>query len=285
MNDWSIGISTGCFYQTSIFDCLPVIRENGFNLIEVCFSPAHLDYHDSDAVHRAASRVAELGMSAYSFHAPFAANIDISSTDPHQRDLALAEILRAAEAAAILSVRYFVMHPGPEQPATRPADERFERMKNSVAVLDAVSHRCHELGITCVLENKLPHLLFGNSADVLWILDAMKRTDVGACLDTGHGFLSGDLPSMVHKLAGHLKMIHAHDNRGHGDDHLPPGDGCIDWPRLLSQLARFGFGGAFILELAGAGDAATTMANARRGRSFLIELARRLAFTESSKSQ
>lgn len=277
MNDWPIGLSTGCFHHTSIFECLPLIRESGFSMIEVCFSPEHLDYRDLEPVQRAAGRIAELGMEAYSFHAPFAAHIDISSPDAVQREIALREIVRAAEAAAILRVRYLVIHPGPEQAGARPPGERLQRMESTVVVLDQVAQRCRELGIVCVLENKLPHLLFGNAADVLWILDAMKSIGVGACLDTGHAFLSGDLSNLVHKLAGHLKMIHAHDNGGRGDDHQPPGDGCIDWERLLGELARTGFGGAFILELAGDADPATTMANARRGRAYLSELARRLA--------
>src|ERR671924_306703 len=115
MSDWPVGLSTGCFYQQSIFDCLDTISRGGFNLIEFCSSPAHLDYHDRHLVARAARRVEELGMEAYSFHAPFADSIDLSAPEPQVRKNALEEILRAAEAAACFPVRYFVIHPGPER--------------------------------------------------------------------------------------------------------------------------------------------------------------------------
>ncbi|MEI9892548.1 MAG: TIM barrel protein [Chthoniobacter sp.] len=91
-------------------------------------------------------------------------------------------------------------------------------------MINEVARRCGELGIGCVLENKLPHLLFSNISDILWILAALDGVNVGACLDTGHAFLSDDLPNLMRKLAGHLRMIHAHDNRHQFDDHLPPGD-------------------------------------------------------------
>jgi sugar phosphate isomerase/epimerase len=101
MSDWPVGLSTGCFCQDSIFDCLETISRGGFNIIEICSFPAHLNYHDAETVARAARRVEELGLEAYSFHAPFADHIDISSSDARLREQALVEIFQAAEAAAI----------------------------------------------------------------------------------------------------------------------------------------------------------------------------------------
>lgn len=281
MSDWAVGLSTGCFHQRNILECLELIRGSGFSMIEICSSPAHLDYHDLEAVRRVSRRIADLGMTAYSFHAPFADHIDISALDARQRDVALKEILQAAEAAAALQVCYFVIHPGPEHATIPPSHERLQRMENVVTTLDRVAHRCQELGIACVLENKLPHLLFGNTSDILWILDALDGIEVGACLDTGHAYLSGEISHLLRKLAGHLQMIHAHDNRGHRDDHLPPGDGLIDWQSLLQQLMASRFHGVFILEMAGSPDPQQTMANARRGRSYLREISRQLAVGKS----
>jgi len=277
MRNWRIGLSTGCFYHQSILDCLSLIRESGFSTIEVCSSPAHLDFHDEAAVRRAAARIDDLGMEAYSLHAPFASNIDISSSEATQRDKSVAEICRAAEAAALLRAHYFVLHPGPENPPPTPAQEQLSRMQHVIDSLNQIARRCRDLGVTCVLENKLPHLLFGNTSDILWILDGINGAEVGACLDTGHAVLSGDLDNLIRKLDGRLKMIHAHDNGGAGDDHWPPGDGKIDWPQLLQNLIQVGFHGAFILEMAGTADPKTTMANARRGRSYLRGVARQLA--------
>jgi len=279
MNDWPVGLSTGSFYRKCIFDCLEPIRHSGFSIIEICSFPAHLDYHDLDAVRRAAERIDALGLEAYSFHAPFADHIDITSLNPEQRNAALQEILKAAEAAAILQVRYFVIHPGPEHEQTPhlPCVERFQRMQNAANTLNQVAQRCRELGIGCVLENKLPHLLFGGTSDILWILGAMSAINVGTCLDTGHAFLSGDLYNVMHKLSGHLQMIHANDNSGDYDDHKPPGEGNIDWNRLLTELSQIEFHGGFILELSGNKEPEIVLAEARRARRYLREISRQLA--------
>jgi sugar phosphate isomerase/epimerase len=213
-----------------------LIRESGFSMIEVCSTPEHLNFHDLKSVQRTAERIRELGMEAYSFHAPFAPHIDIASSDDGQRSASIAEILKAAEAAALLRVQYFVMHTGPGNPATIPACRTVAAHATRCRVAEPGRRRCQELGIVCVLENKLPHLLFGNTSDILWILDGINTAEVGACLDTGHAFLAGDMHHLVHKLSGHLRMIHAHDNAGGDDNHLPPGDGKIDWEKLLRDL-------------------------------------------------
>jgi sugar phosphate isomerase/epimerase len=282
MTNWPIGLSTGCFYRTPLVDCLETIRGSGFSMIEVVFSPPHLDYRNPQAVQEAAARIDALGLEAYSFHAPFADDIDISSLEPTRREHALAEILRAVEAAASLGVHYFVIHPGPENGDIPSREERLLRIENVCSVLERVAARCGEVGIQCVLENKLPHLMFGQSADLLWILTCLKGNRVGACLDTGHAHLAGELYPLVYKMAPYLRLLHVHDNKGHGDDHLPPGDGRIDWTAVLKELAAVNFTGAFILELAGGGEPDVIMARARRARSYLRQRARRIALAPAN---
>ncbi len=281
MSDWSIGISTGCFYHTSIFDRLETILRGGFCMLEVCSSPQHLDYHDRNAVEEVARVIERLGMEAYSFHAPFAHRIDITSPDFGQREFSKNELLKAAEAAALLGARFFVTHPGPEKSINVSPDERIQRMYNAADVLDAVSERCHRLGVGLILENMLPHLFFGNTRDMLWIMGAIKNVNVGTCLDTGHAALSGDIYRVMYKLSGHLKMIHANDNCGSGDEHLPPGKGCIDWARLLMEVNQAGFQGSFILELSGDTKESPEeiLRNARKARSYLRGLSRQIALS------
>jgi sugar phosphate isomerase/epimerase len=43
--------------------------------------------------------------------------------------------------------------------------------------------------------------------------------------------------------------VHVHDNRGHRDDHLPPGDGVIDWPDVVQSLKAASYDGWLMLEL------------------------------------
>ena len=273
MGDWPIGFSTGCFYNTPIFDCLEAVKAAGFSMVEVCSFPAHLDYHDTASVKKAAAEMESLHLEAYSMHAPFADHIDITALDSAEREQAAEELMRATEAAHLLGVRYLVLHPGPER-SDLPSEERLQRMQNAVIVLNQVAGRCQELGIELILENMLPHLFSGNVCDLLWLLGAMNTSRVGVCLDTGHAFLSGDFDNVVQKLSRHLWMIHASDNNGSWDDHLPPGQGKVPWMSFCRRLDQIGFRGAVILELSGNSVSPSDLHEAQVARLFLRKLSR-----------
>jgi len=113
--------------------------------------------------------------------------------------------------------------------ATRGVVLALENVENSMTVLDRV---LDEIG------------------------DRPDRTNLALCIDIGHAHLSTDagrepVINYVERYAGPLIHLHLHDNSGTGDDHLIPGRGTIDWPRLLDTLDRIGFSGTAVLELQG----------------------------------
>jgi sugar phosphate isomerase/epimerase len=275
MIDWPVGLSTGCFYNRSIFDCLEPIRNAGFGMIEICSFPKHLDYNDTAAVKEAHEMIDRLGLEPYSMHAPFRDEIDITSPDESRRSYAVGEVGRAVDSASVLGVKYLVIHPGPER-GDIPRSERLQRMDYAADSINQIARRCREKNVGLVLENMLPHLFTGPVRELLWILGSMAARDVGICLDTGHAALSGDLYGVVHKLSGHLWMVHASDNHGRFDDHLPPGQGKIDWDRLLTQLAKIRFHGALILETSGAKLPTDVLDEAQEARKLLRGIGRRL---------
>lgn len=249
MTFWSVGFSTGCFHRRRIADVLPFIREAGFLEIEVCSFPAHLDYHHEPDVRRAGFLVRELGLHPLSFHAPFADHIDITSLETRVREEAVQELLRACDAAKMIGCRHVVLHPGPERVGRPPEEEFVRHMHHAAEALDRVADHCGDLGLQLLLENMLPHLLFGRLSDMLHLLGEIKTCEVGACLDTGHAHLAGELAAAIPKLSGHLRMLHVNDNHGDRDAHLPPGEGAIDWRFVVSELRRCDFHGSLVLEL------------------------------------
>lgn len=200
------------------------------------------------------------------------------SLDAEKQQLAMGEIKQAVRAAATLGVRYFVIHPGPEA-EIGPIEIRLQRMENAAQAMNQIATHCRDLGMAVVLENMLPHLSFGRTRDLLWMLGAMPTTDVGICLDTGHAFLSGEIETVVQKLSGHLWMIYASDNYGDFDDHSPPGEGKIQWRPLLEQVDRSGFDGAIILQLAGRGTMEEIIERVVQGRAFLRSVSRNIALS------
>ena len=279
MTRWPIGLSTGCFYRRSIFEVLQDIRSSGFHEIEVCSFPLHLDYHREEDVHRAGEMMRSLDLQPFSFHAPFADRIDITSLDPHAREAAVDELLKACHAAAVMGVRHIVLHPGPERSGRPPPEEFLQRLENAAESLNKVAGSCNELGLELLLENMLPHLMFGHTGDMMHLLGEIKSCNVGTCLDTGHAFLAGEINMVIHKLSGHLKMVHVNDNKGDRDSHLAPGDGAIDWPSVVGELRKHEFHGSLILELSSGEHESVhdTLARATRARDYLERLCREAA--------
>jgi sugar phosphate isomerase/epimerase len=275
MNQWPIGLSTGCFYYRSFFDVLDAIHASGFRQIEICSFPRHLDYHRDDDVRRAGDRLRELELHPFSFHAPFADHIDITSFNEGARHAAVKELQTACRAAALMGVRHIVLHPGPERSGRPPEHEFVQHMRLATESLNTVADYCAELGVRLLLENMLPHLLFGRTSDMLYLLGEIRQADMGTCLDTGHANLAGDLGTVVGKLSGHLKMLHVNDNRGNSDAHLCPGDGIIDWRTLLADLRKHHFKGSLILELSSSPDEnpVDVLNRARRAADYLVETA------------
>lgn len=250
MNNWPIALSTGCFYDRPIMDVLGAVRQAGFTEIEVCSFPAHLDYHLLPDVLCARDEMHRLGLHPVSFHAPFSSHIDITSADEATNERAAGELLRACEAAALMGCRHMVLHPGPEREGRPPPEQFLQFMDRASMVLNKVAARCCELGLSLLLENMLPHLLFGHVRDMLYLLGEITTCSVGTCLDTGHAHLAGEMSVVIQKLSRHLKLVHVNDNRGDRDAHLAPGEGTIDWPVVIAELRRNQFHGTLVLELA-----------------------------------
>lgn len=61
-----------------------------------------------------------------------------------------------------------------------------------------------------------------------------------ALLDTGHAHVNGwDIASVVEELGPRLVACHVHDNSGEGDEHLPVGEGTIDWKKYFAAVKKF----------------------------------------------
>jgi sugar phosphate isomerase/epimerase len=252
---WPCGLSTGIGYRHPIEEVLPAVAAAGFRVLELSTAPSHLDLHDQPRLRALRETVSGLGLRVHSLHAPFGHDVNVTSPDAGQRQQALDRLRAAADAlCAFNPAGLYVIHPGGED--QRWVWERDTRLHLSVDGLTRVWEACRERGLTLVVETPLPHLLGGQPADFAWILERLPREGLGVCVDTSHCALGGFLYEALEMHAGRLVHVQASDNRGHTDDHLPPGDGVIDWARVRATLQRVGYGGVFMLEVTGDGDVA-----------------------------
>jgi sugar phosphate isomerase/epimerase len=267
---WEIGLSTGIAYRHPIGEVLTPIAHAGFRALEISTAPHHLDGSDIRSLEAVRDRMAWLGLRPHSLHAPFGHDLNLTSPDAGQRHEALEKLVRAADALQILGGTHYVIHPGGED--QRWIWERDARLGYSVEGLTSVWRACRERGLTLVVETPLPHLLGGQPTDFAWILERLPVEGTGVCLDTSHASLGGFLFDVIERFGARLVHVQASDNHGATDDHLPPGDGVIDWPAVLSALERVGYEGVFMLEVAGNGDIAGHVARAADSARWLETL-------------
>lgn len=101
-----------------------------------------------------------------------------------------------------------------------------------------------------------------NVRNSIWALDRVldaigddpEETNVGICVDVGHALLSsdaGDRPVRTYLERYHSALVHLHlhDNGGVDDDHLVPGEGVLEWSRLVETLSELEYVGSAALEV------------------------------------
>ncbi|MGH7563299.1 MAG: sugar phosphate isomerase/epimerase family protein, partial [Gemmatimonadota bacterium] len=94
-----------------------------------------------------------------------------------------------------------------------------------------------DAGMRLLLEN-----MFEPTPRVLLELrDQLDGRHVGFTLDVGHLHVYGTVSPETwwRELGGAILEVHLHDNDMFGDDHLPIGQGAIDWKRAFEDLFRF----------------------------------------------
>ena len=266
------GLSTGIDYRHPIEDTLRPIGAAGFTTIEVSTAPHHFDYMDPMGAQALSRRIVEEGLQVHSLHAPFGHDIDITSSEECIRSTSFDRLTRSADALATLGGRFLVIHPGGEDP--RWAWTRERSIGLAAEGLRRMAEVCRERGLTLAVETPLPHLLGGHPDDFDWILQQIPETEVGVCVDTSHCSLGGHLFESLLRLSPHLVHVQASDNHGVNDDHLVPGWGVIDWPRVCATLDAIGYGGVFMLEVTGEGDVQRGARESASGAQLILDPAR-----------
>lgn len=114
-------------------------------------------------------------------------------------------------------------------------------------------HRHAAIGATLAAAAALREV--GGTRVVVHISDVQRNNqNVGERLACGRQslqVLARACSQMQATLVGdRLVHVHANDHRGQFDDHLPPGEGIIDWWHVRETLLRVGFDGWIVLELA-----------------------------------
>lgn len=244
---WHLGVATGACVDLPVAAMLEHLAAADVHGVELGTAPGHFATANPEQVRAVKDGLASQHMRAISMHAPFGNALDLAHGDPQRRRAGIAASGGAAASLHDLGGRVLVVHPSD---LPRDGADIEARLTDAVASLTQVHAACLHLDLVLAVETPLPHLIGGHPDEFAWLLQRLPAT-VGVCLDTGHIALGRSWRRFV-DVAGHAVVhVHAHDNRGHADDHLPPGDGTIDWREVHDSLAALNTtAGWIMLELA-----------------------------------
>jgi sugar phosphate isomerase/epimerase len=240
-----IGLATGACVEVPILEMLPACAASGAAGLEIGTPPRHFDAVQPDQVAALDRVLRTIPLPVISLHAPFGGMLDLADPNPHHRATAIDAIVASAAGLQQLGGSIIVVHPSDLE---RHRHAVCARITDSAASIALVHERCGPLRVRIAVESPLPHLIGGDPAEFSAILERLDPA-VGVCLDTGHTWLGGHWRRFVQVAGPRLIHVHIHDNHGYGDDHLPPGDGVVDWTVIRESLRDVGYDGWAMLEL------------------------------------
>jgi sugar phosphate isomerase/epimerase len=242
---WRLGVATGACTDRPILDVIDTLPNPEIVGVEIGTPPRHFTPFVPAQVEAVRERMRHRALRAVSIHAPFGGLLDLADPNPRHRHAAIGAIITAASAIKRLGGHVVVVHPSDIQRHGADVDARLADSRASLRVL-AASLAVEDLLLA--VETPLPHLIGGHPDEFACLLASLPAT-AGVCIDTGHVALGRHWRRFM-DVAGHrIVHVHAHDNHGHRDDHLPPGDGCIDWREIAGSLDAVGYRGWIMLEL------------------------------------
>jgi sugar phosphate isomerase/epimerase len=168
-----------------------------------------------------------------------------SRVDQYRRriDQAVALGARWIQTSGVFGYRRF-----PDEPL--PPDIVAEQHATFVADMRQIAPQAEAAGVTIALK---PHGGNTRTADVLRAtLDEIGSPALQACYDPGnvHFYEGVDPADDVEAIAGAVRTVVAKDHRGPraAADFPVPGEGDVDFPRILRTLASHGFDGPISVE-------------------------------------
>jgi sugar phosphate isomerase/epimerase len=205
---------------------------------EIYFNSHVLDHLQPEDVRRASRKLAERNIPV-TFHAPFM-DLNPGAVDEKIREVTRYRFNQVLDLAPFFHPRMIVFHPGYDR--FRYDDNVDLWLENSLLTWKPIIDRLEEVAkdgtgsVKVAVEN-----VFEEHPSILKrLLAAVHSPYLGYCLDAGHSQLfSGEqIGEWIEVLAPWLLEIHLHDNHGKADEHLPVGQGKIDFAGIFALLKK-----------------------------------------------
>lgn len=198
---------------------------------EIAIKGPELDGLDHVFVAQIASVLDDSGIRPR-IHAPFF-DLNPGALDPLIREVTLRRLSQTLDFAQQLNADLMVIHPGVDKWRYPRLDQTW--MENACQFFPTLIARAAQSDCRLAIEN-----IYEEAPDTL--VQLVNRLDspwFGHCFDAGHWHLFGRrlMEDWLKSISEKLFHLHLHDNHGRADEHLPVGEGTIEFAPLQQHLA------------------------------------------------
>ncbi|MCC7573852.1 MAG: sugar phosphate isomerase/epimerase [Candidatus Methanofastidiosum sp.] len=241
-----LGFSSLAFYGESLENALSWGETNNFELLEIVAENNHAI--DEETLTKIKDLISSYNFD-YTVHSPFS-DINISSLNKSIRKESVRQVKYSIFAVNEIGGKILTFHPGRHSAATSKSRENTKQILFDS--LKEISDYNKDYGVTIALEN-MPDTFITTmrvSKEVLEVLENKQLSEIKHTMDVGHLETNNvDIGEYIYDLRKYLIHMHLHDNFGEFDNHLPLGDGNINFPGIFRVLKEINYKGRIILEM------------------------------------
>jgi sugar phosphate isomerase/epimerase len=199
---------------------------------EIAIKGPELDALDQPLLKRTAQTLAAAGLRP-TVHAPFF-DLNPGALDPLIRQATSLRLGQALSVAGQLHARLMVVHPGVDKWRYPGLEQDWLALAGEF--FPPLIARAQACDCRLALEN----IYEETPVALVRLVEGLDSEWFGHCFDTGHWHLFGRQPmaEWLEALGTKLFHLHLHDNHGQADEHLPLGEGTIDFRPLQRKLER-----------------------------------------------
>ncbi|MBI1921428.1 MAG: TIM barrel protein [Geobacter sp.] len=211
---------------------LPFAVANNINP-EIFFSGEALDALVPEELAATAASLHSSGLNS-SIHATFM-DLNPGSTERLIREATMHRFNQVLDAAEVIKPRVIVFHPGYDR--WRYGERQDAWLGHALAAFRHVLERTEQIGCIVAVEN-----IFEEEPSTLKaLIEAADSPRLRHCFDVGHWnmFKKVGMEEWFAELGQYIAEAHVHDNFGLKDDHLPIGEGAIDFDLFFSLMKRY----------------------------------------------
>lgn len=241
-------------YGAMNFPVKPILEEIevyaglGFDYLELAMDPP-CAHHTRIRREMAAIRAAlgRHGMGLVCHLPTFLSTADLTES---LRRASTEELLASLSLAAELGAAKAVLHPSYVNGLSTHVPELWREY--ALESLAGVTEAARACGVRLCLENLFPRISPLSTPEAFQeVFD--RFPDLRMTLDLGHAHIGEEgmarILGFIQAFPDRIRHLHVSDNRGKRDDHLPLGQGSLDFPAAADALRAAGYDGTITLEI------------------------------------